>query len=118
MAMRHEVRKGLTQYEFNARFAGLVPWEIITLSIISGIYFSSWWVFILVLIGLLVGIQIPIIASLMMLLFSLPIGLLFFAIGSWIGGLGAAIVLGGLAYWVTFYVHLTSVEYNQDLVDK
>lgn len=117
MAMRQEVRKGMTQSNFNAQYAGLVPWEILIMSIAAGIYFTSWWVFLLVLVLLLLGIQMPVIGELLMLVVSVPIGAIFGFIGLMISGWGAFIVIGGLAYWITVYMHFVSLMYNRDIVD-
>lgn len=115
--MLDQIRKGYTKSRFNEEYASLIPYEILFTSIFMGFYFTSWWVFLIAFFVFLFGVQIPILAEFIVMIFCIPIGLFFGFIASFFGGIPAFITIGLISYLVAIYVHFTSLQYNRDIFD-
>ena len=53
--MSSEVRKGVSNAHFNEEQSSIFIIEVFVISIVAGLYYSSWWVFGGVLLGLIIG---------------------------------------------------------------
>ena len=65
-----DVRKGITQANFNEEAFNIVFWEIIIASGLCGLFFQSWYVFGGIFLGLLVGFFIPGVGIMLAVVFS------------------------------------------------
>ena len=74
----NDVRKGMTNAQFNEKQSGILMTEIFIIAVVCGLYFTSWWVFGGVLLGLLIGLFIPQVAIPFIILLSVGWG------GCWI----------------------------------
>lgn len=72
----NDVRKGMTNAQFNEKQSGILMTEIFIIAVVCGLYFTSWWVFGGVLLGLLIGLFIPQVAIPFIILLSVGWGLL------------------------------------------
>lgn len=115
--LRDEIRKGFTKAKFNEGYTKLIPYEVLFFSIFIGIYFSSWWAFLIGFFGALICIQVHILAEIIICILSLPFAFLFWTIGLLIGGLPAGILFGLVSYFSIVYAHFTSLQYNRDIYD-
>ena len=110
-----DVRKGATQAEFNDTASTFLFGEIFIVSVGLGIAFTSWFVFGLALLGLIILVNFKSAAIYVCGLFSICWGALIFVIGDAIGGLGAGIVLGIIALIVSVGLHIGAMEYVEDM---
>lgn len=112
--MHEEVRKGITQANFNKENAGLLSIEIFLLSILIGFAARSWWAFLAAITFLVVILQTPL-GMLFIIILSIGWGLLV-GVFSYVGwGLSASIVTGLFAFMVSMGSHLGGLGYYRDL---
>jgi hypothetical protein len=111
-----DVRRGITQARYNEEQANAFYKEVLFLSIISGVFLQSWFVFLGALIFLLVGIHVPLLGTIIIWGLSLAWGVGGYALGS-IFNDEASIVLGIIAFVCSLGVHYSAKEYGADLSD-
>lgn len=113
-----DVRKGMTEAKFNEENASILFGEIGLIAIGLGLFAQSWWVFGGVLLGLLLAILIPGIAIVLMVAFSLAWGAIGYAIGTLFDSFGASVVLCIIGFLFGLGVHLSALEWAQDVGTK
>lgn len=114
--MSHEnVRKGITNANFNQEQSGILFGEIFLIAGGLGLYTESWWVFGGLFIGLIIGLFIPFVAIPLMILLSLCWGAIGFGIGTLFGSTAAAAVLGIIGLLAGAGVHMAALEWTKDI---
>lgn len=114
-ANHQEVRKGVTQANFNSGSFTIIAIEIAIIAIFFGLYFKSWWWGGGVYLALLVAIQIKNLSLPVMLAGSLLWGLSGFLIGSLFGSYAAQVVIGIISFIIGLGVHFSGIEWANDL---
>ena len=79
--MSSEVRKGVSNAHFNEEQSSIFIVEVFVISIVAGLYYSSWWVFGGVLLGLIIAVFIKILSVPLMLAFSIVLAIIGFLAG-------------------------------------
>jgi hypothetical protein len=111
-----DVRRGIVQAEINKKDTNIYYAEILIASVLAGILLQSWLVFGIVFVILAVGINIPIISTIIILMMCIVWGLGGFIIGSLFTPI-AGIVIGGLFFIWSLSVHRSAREYTNDYTD-
>ena len=111
-----DVRRGITQANINVNDTNIYYAEIFIASILTGILLQSWLIFGIVFVTLAVGINVPIISTLIILIMCIIWGLGGLFIGSLFTQI-AGIVLGGLFFLWSLAVHRSAREYTNDYTD-
>lgn len=110
-----QVRKGVSQAEFNSSVAGWVYLEIILASILIGGVMKSWIIFGVLLIGMITMMAFRKSALLLCILFTLywtyMSSFLFFDLF----GLSAAIVMGLITAMIVGGIHMAAIEWTEDM---
>lgn len=118
--MNHkDIRKGVTQAEFNEDSSTILLGEIVIISILAGAFTHSWWGFGICLFGLLAcmffkktAFYLAIILSLCWAGVGVYIGL------DWFKNTGAAVVLAIIGLVAGLGVHFSALEYIEDLNEQ
>lgn len=108
------VRKGVSQANFNEQYVGIVYFEIFVISAFVGWYKSSWYYFGGTLICLLTILITPYINLLLAFVLATSWG----AIGYFVGKLmsqDAAYVIGGILFLSGLGTHLAAIEWTKDV---
>ncbi|OQC14413.1 MAG: hypothetical protein BWX72_01374 [Firmicutes bacterium ADurb.Bin080] len=108
------VRRGMTNARFNEKNSGILFGEIAIVAIITGFIYHSWWVFGGVLLALIIGIVIPGVAIFVAIGFSIVWGFIGYAIGSYFSS-EASIVLAAIGFLAGLGLHLSAIEWVQDI---
>lgn len=108
------VRKGISQANFNQQFIGIVYFEIFAISTIVGWYQSSWYYFGGVLIGLIILLMIPYVNLLLALSFAAGWGGTGYILGKLISQ-DASYVIGGILLLSGLGVHMAAIEWTRDV---
>ncbi len=108
-------RRGITQAHYNHGNSAILFVEIFIISILVGIAFMSWWAFGGALLGLNIVLAIRPLALILCFLLSLAWGGVGVLIGTLIGNTGAMVVIGILALLAGLGVHLSGLEWMEDL---
>lgn len=111
-----DFRRAIVQAESNSRAVKTYYGEIFIASLVLGILMESWLVFGLIFFVLAVGINIPIISTLIILAMCIIWGLGGFILGSFLTPT-AGIVLGILFFLWSLAVHRSAREYTNDHTD-
>ena len=111
----NDVRKGMTNAQFNEKQSGILMTEIFIIAVVCGLYFTSWWVFGGVLLGLIIGLFIPQVAIPFIILLSVGWGAVGYGIGSMFGSTGASIVLGVIGLLAGVGSHLGALQWAKDV---
>jgi hypothetical protein len=134
------VRKGITQAKFNEDASSIIHGEILILSVIFGVIFSSWYVFGAMLLGMIICLFIPIINILMGVCFSVLWALISAVIASYFQDINlddvtviwdiftvigistifstpASQIVGSLFFLSGLGLHLGAIEWTRDLTD-
>ena len=134
------VRKGITQAKFNEDASTIIHGEILILSVIFGVIFSSWYVFGAMLLGMIICLFIPIINILMGVCFSVLWALISAVIASYFQDINlddvtviwdiftvigistifstpASQIVGSLFFLSGLGLHLGAIEWTRDLTD-
>lgn len=112
-----DVRKGVTQANFNEQIYGIFCAELGIISVALGFFFKSWYVFGLALVGLFIMLQFKRIRLVLFLLLSLCWAITGAFIGEALGGFEGGMVVGAFAFVIGLGIHLVSMEYLNDLSD-
>ena len=110
-----DMRAGITQAQFNEQYSTIFFAQILIVSVGLGLLTWSWWVFGIVLFGLLISLFFKKIAVVICVTFSLCWGAIGLAIGLLIGNVGAAVVLCILGFFIGLGVNLSGLQWAQDL---
>lgn len=118
--MNHnEVRKGINKSRYYSNQGGLIFIEILAISAVAGIYFESWWIFLLAFIVTGVLFMSGIFGLLIPGLISLGIGLV---VGKLIfeefDSIGAAIVVGLFLSAGLFEIHRQHLVGFRDVMEE
>lgn len=111
-----DFRRAIVQSEANSRDVNIYYGEIFIVSIGLGILLQSWLVFGLAFFLLAVGINIPILSTLIILGMCIVWGLGGFLLGSFLTPM-AGVVLGIIFFLWSLAVHRSAREYTNDLTD-
>lgn len=111
-----DFRRAIVQSESNSRAVKTYYGEIFIISVILGILLESWLVFGLSFFVLAVGINIPILSTLIILGMCIVWGLGGFILGSILTPM-AGVVLGIIFFLWSLAVHRSAREYTNDLTD-
>ena len=117
-ANHQEVRRGVTQANFNGGSFTIIAIEIAIIAIFFGFYFKSWWWGGGLYLALLAAIQIRILSLPVMLAGSLLWGLAGFLIGSLFGSYAAQIDIGAISLIIGLGVHFTAIQWADDLTTQ
>ncbi|NWL89613.1 hypothetical protein DMN77_18865 [Paenibacillus sp. 79R4] len=113
--MTDEIRKGMTQSKESENGANWLFFEIFAISIITGVYFSSWWVFGGVLLGSIILLMIKPVRYFLLVLLSLGCGAVGWIIGQWFGSLGASVVIAIIAALASGGAHIYANKWMNDV---
>ena len=113
--MHNDVRKGITNAQFNEDNSNILFFEIMILAAIAGIATESWWVFGGTFLGLTASLFIKPLAIVIIVLLSLAWGLAGYGIGTLFETIEASIVLAILGFVIGLGVHLSALEWAQDV---
>ena len=108
------VRKGVSQANFNQQFIGLVYFEIFAIAALVGWYQTSWYYFGGALIGLLILLMIPYVNLLLALAFALGWGGAGYLVGKFISQ-DASYVIGVILFLSGLGVHMAAIEWTKDV---
>ena len=117
-ANHQEVRRGVTQANFNGGSFTIIAIEIAIIAIFFGFYFKSWWWGGGIYLALLAAIQVKILSLPIMFAGSLLWGLAGFLIGSLFGSYAAQIVIGAISLISGLGVHFTAIQWADDLTTQ
>ena len=95
----NDVRKGMTNAQFNEKQSGILMTEIFIIAVVCGLYFTSWWVF----------------GGVLLVLLSVGWGAVGYGIGSMFGSTGASIVLGVIGLLAGVGSHLGALQWAKDV---
>ena len=113
--MSSEVRKGVSNAHFNEEQSSIFIIEVFVISIVAGLYYSSWWVFGGVLLGLIIAVFIKILSVPLTLAFSACWGYIGYMIGSYFESRSASIVLAIIGFLAGLGCHLAACEWVRDI---
>ncbi|GIO84593.1 hypothetical protein J25TS5_15250 [Paenibacillus faecis] len=113
--MHEDVRKGVTQSKESEKGANWLFSEILIIAVISGIYFSSWWVFGGVLLGASILMVIKPIRYFLLVVLSLGCGVVGWIIGQWFDSLGASVVIAIIATLASGGAHIYANKWMNDV---
>lgn len=110
-----DVRRGITQAQFNKDASNLLFIEIFAISIVGGFYYKSWWVFGGILFIMLAMLGIRFLAIILLVALSLFWGGVGWYIGSYFWETSAAVVVGIIALLSSGGMHMSALEWVEDL---
>ena len=111
-----EIRRGVSQANFNESQSGILMFQILVVSIALGVIYSSWYVFGGALIGLLICLSIPAIASLLCITLAAGVGYMTYSVLRFFEASdGATYVVTGLIGLAALGANLAGAEYMQDI---
>lgn len=113
----HDVRKGMSQSNFNEGNSNILFGEIFIVSIVVGITMQSWWWFGGILLGLIIMLFIRPLAMVLMILLSACWGLIGYGIGSIFNSTGAMIILALIGFLAGLGVHLSGLQWARDIAE-
>ncbi|GGQ06319.1 hypothetical protein [Shewanella litoralis] len=111
----NNVRKGISNAKFNEENSKILFGEVALISLFIGLGTQSWWWGGGVFISFLVALQIKPIAIFLMVVLSLAWGGIGYGIGTLFESTGAMVVLAGLGFFIGLGVHLSGLEWSQDI---
>lgn len=114
MSMK-DVRRGNAQAEFNETASNWLFFEILFISVATGLMFQSWWVFGGVLFGMLIMTWVRKLVIVLVIALTLLWAVVAFTLGFHLWGYGAAFVLSALALLVTAGLHMGAIEWIDDM---
>ncbi|MDT9719185.1 hypothetical protein QVE09_09750 [Paenibacillus sp. ClWae2A] len=112
--MKDEVRKGVNEAKESESGANWLFFEIFILSIVFGIYYTSWWVFGGVILGTMIGLMIKPLRIVILVLLSLACGFVGWIIGHWFDSTPASVVLAILFALAAGGAHLWANQWLED----
>ena len=115
MVLRLNVRRDFTQAKFNDENSTFLFGQILVVSIILGLVAQSWWIFGLVLIGLIVSLRFKKVALVVCFLLALAWGGLGVAIGNAFESLGASVVLAIIGFLIGLGGNLSGLQWFNDV---
>jgi type II secretory pathway component PulF len=105
-ALRKEIKQGVLDAKNEGNGAGLAIGEIIVISIGSGLYFSSWWLFGGLLFGLLALLFFKVTKIALLVLFTIAWIIAAWIVGQMFESIGASVVLSIIALLISGGLHL------------
>lgn len=114
MSMK-DVRRGYTQAKFNKEASSWLFLEVFTIAIAMGLYYQSWWGFGGILFAMLIMLNVRALAIVLLGLLSLLWGGVGWYIGSYFWDTSAATVLGIILLLSTGGIHMSALEWVEDL---
>lgn len=113
--MNNNIRKGINEAKESSDGASWLFFEIFIISVFSGIYFSSWWVFGGLFIGLIILMRFKPIRYALFVILSIGCGGVGWIIGHWFGSLGASVTLSVIALLASGGAHLYANKWLNDV---
>ena len=114
--MNHQdVRKGITNARFNEKNSGILFTEISIVSIAIGFSTSSWILFGVSLLGLILILQIKTLALILCIIFSIMWAVIGYYVGEMISGTNAAIVLAIIGLLAGLGANISALEWVKDI---
>ena len=118
--MFSQIRKGIIQAQFDTKSFNVLVGEIFIVTVLLGIGFHSWLMFGLSFLAFIILISLPQTAGPIIFAFSFIWGLIafdigFFVCGGGFGGFIGGIVFGAIGFLMGLGIHLSAVQYSQDL---
>lgn len=114
-----QISDGIIDAKNYGNGAGLALMEILVISISTGVYFASWWIFGGLLFGLLFLMFIKTTKILLLVIFTIAWVLIAWAIGQWFGSIGASVVLSVIALVISSFLHLQAfIEWKVNTKSK
>ena len=114
--MEHQnVRKGITNANFNEENSNVLFGEIAIISILVGVGTQSWWWGGGVFLGLIISLFIKPLAIVLMLLLSICWGVVGYGIGGLFDSNGAMVVLAILGFLIGAGIHFSALEWAEDI---
>lgn len=101
------VRKGVLNAMYDYKNRNIVGTEILIIAIVCGVYFSSWWIFGGVLVGLILMFAVRILSFLLCAILTLGWGFIGLAVGMGFGSNPAGYVLAGIGLLIGYFVHFS-----------
>lgn len=115
---QNEVRRGMSQAKTNEHGASLYGLEVIVISVVLGFLTQSWIVFVLLLIGLIAGINIKNFVIGISILLTIMWILIGWKIGATFGSVSASVVLSILFALISIGVHASAFDWNRDIHER
>jgi hypothetical protein len=114
--MSHQdVRKGMTNANFNEENSNILFGEIAIIAIGIGLITQSWWWGGGIFIGFIIALFIKPIAIFLMIVLSIGWGVVGYAIGAAFDSTGAMIVLSILGFLAGAGLHFSALEWAEDI---
>jgi len=129
-------RKGVSQAKFNEDASNFIFGEITILSVVIGLYFSSWYIFGIILIGLIISMFVPVIrffTGIIISIFSAVISAVvicflqdidipdpynFLTFLNSVFDNPASKVVGGIIFIISLGLHFATLEWTRDVTDS
>lgn len=112
--MKNEIRQGVNEAKDSESGANWLFGEIFIISIVLGIYYSSWWIFGGTILGSIVALRIKPLRIVILVLLSLACGLVGWLIGQWFDSFAACVVLSILFTLAAGGAHLWANQWLED----
>lgn len=112
-----DVRKGMTQSNFNEKNSNILFGEIFIIAIVVGIAMQSWWWFGGIFLGLITMLFIKPLAIVLMILLSACWGLIGYTIGAFFNSTGAMIILGLIGFLAGLGAHMSGLQWARDIAE-
>lgn len=118
MGTRRDIRQAIEQSKMNESNVNILFIEIFIISIACGLTFQSWWVFGCLFIGLLVSLSVKILSHILIILLCIGWGGVGCGIGILINSTGAMITLTILGLLIGFGIHISGLQWINDISDN
>ncbi|HEB87904.1 MAG TPA: hypothetical protein ENI68_12945 [Gammaproteobacteria bacterium] len=112
---KDDVRRGVTQATFNEKFGGFLSLQIFALAGGIGYFFKSWIAFGLLLFLLIVALQMPKAAVVMIVVFSVGWAVIAFFVAGMFTGLDGQIVVSILCGLTALGANSAGLQWSKDI---
>lgn len=110
------IRKGITTAKLNEDNSNILFGEIALISIFIGLGSKSWWWGGGIFLALIIALNIRPVAIILMLILSVCWGMIGYGIGTLFDTTGAMVVLALFGFIIGLGVHLSALEWTEDIV--
>ncbi|MEC0220361.1 hypothetical protein [Paenibacillus odorifer] len=112
--MQNEIRKGVNQAKQSEQGANWFFAEIFIIAVVSGFYFSSWWVFGGILLASILLAVNKKARFVLLILLTVGCGAVGWIVGSWFNSTGASIVLTIFSILISGGYHIWAYRWMED----
>ncbi|PYE49799.1 hypothetical protein HUB98_09315 [Paenibacillus barcinonensis] len=112
--MKNEIRKGVNEAKESDNGVTWLFTEIFIISVVLGIYYTSWWVFGGAIVVTMIALMIKPLRILILVLLSLACGYVGWIIGHWFDSTAASVVLSVLFALAAGGAHIWANQWLDD----